>query len=133
MLAASRERDCHAEYLQCLEDCESSSLPPGYEHIDRGGPGHSRFCRERCRQPYLDCEELKESRARRPHEFTAIDTAVDWLKRNRKAVLVGTVIVIAGVVFVTVSAGAGAIVLVPVVLLASSGMPAGLHLAGVIA
>ncbi|MFY0583211.1 hypothetical protein ACN28S_60970 [Cystobacter fuscus] len=45
---------------------------------------------------------------------------IDWLKRHREEVLAGSVIVIAGVVFVTVSAGVGALVLVPVVLVASS-------------
>jgi flavin reductase (DIM6/NTAB) family NADH-FMN oxidoreductase RutF len=49
-------------------------------------------------------------------EFTAVDSAVDWLKRHRTAILVGSVVVIAGVVFVTVSAGAGAVVLAPIAL-----------------
>jgi hypothetical protein len=57
-----------------------------------------------------------------PQEFTAIDTAVDWLKRHRTEVLVGSIIVIAGVVFVVVSMGAGLIVLAPVVLVASPGV-----------
>lgn len=67
-------------------------------------------------QPYLDCKELQE---RRPQEFSAVDEAVDWLKRHRETTLVGTVVVIAGVAFVTVSAGAGILVLAPAVLLAS--------------
>jgi hypothetical protein len=48
-----------------------------------------------------------------------VDSAVDWLKRHRKALLVGSTVVIAGVVFVVVSAGAGAVVLAPVLLIAS--------------
>jgi uncharacterized membrane protein len=54
-----------------------------------------------------------------PQEFTAMDGAVDWLKRNHKAVLVGSLIVIAGVVFVVVSAGAGLVILAPAALVAS--------------
>jgi hypothetical protein len=122
VFAATRERDCHAEYLECLNECESSGLPPGFEHIERGGAAHSRYCRDRCRQPYLDCEELQELRARKPHRFMSVDDALDWLKRNRRAVLVGSVVVIAGVTFVVVSAGAGAVVLAPALLLASSGV-----------
>jgi hypothetical protein len=122
VFASGRERDCHAEYLQCLKECESSGLPSGFEHIERGGSAHSRFCRDECRQPYLDCEELQELRALRPYKFTTIDTALDWLKRNRGTLLVGSVVVIAGVVFVVVSAGAGAIVLAPALLLASPGV-----------
>ncbi|QSQ28534.1 hypothetical protein JY651_44995 [Pyxidicoccus parkwayensis] len=54
----------------------------------------------------------------KPQEFAAIDSAVDWLKRNRKAILVGSVVVVAGVAFVVLSAGAGLVVLAPAVLLA---------------
>jgi hypothetical protein len=56
----------------------------------------------------------------RPQEFTATDGVVDWLKRHRKEILVGSVITIAGVAFVVISAGAGLLVLAPVVVMASS-------------
>jgi hypothetical protein len=46
-------------------------------------------------------------------------------------VLVGSVIVIAGVAFITLSVAAGALVLVPVVLVASSGLPSGSSTAAV--
>lgn len=59
------------------------------------------------------------AQGRRPREFTIVDDAVDWLKHNHKAVLVGSVVVAAGVVFVVVSAGAGLVVLAPVVLMTS--------------
>jgi hypothetical protein len=42
----------------------------------------------------------------------------DWLKRHHQSILVGSVVVIAGVAFVAVSAGAGLVVLAPAVLLA---------------
>lgn len=48
-----------------------------------------------------------------------MNEAVDWLKRNPRGVLVGSIVVIAGVAFVTVSAGAGLVVLAPAALLAS--------------
>jgi hypothetical protein len=86
---------------------------------------HDSFCWEKCKQAYLDCEKLQELQ---PREFTAIDNAVDWLKRHHKEVLVGSLIVIAGVAFVVVSAGAGLVVLAPAVLLASSAPPAEPHM-----
>jgi hypothetical protein len=51
-----------------------------------------------------------------------MDDAVDWLQRHRKEVLVGTVVVIAGVAFVVlvVRTGGAALVLAPAVLLVSS-------------
>jgi len=116
-LASSGERDCHAEYLQCHRECRSAPLPPHYRHIPRGSVRHDSYCWEKCKQPYLDCEKMKELQ---PREFTALDNALDWLKRNRKSVLVGSLVVIAGVVFVVVSAGAGVVVLAPAVLMVSA-------------
>ena len=65
-------------------------------------------------QPYQDCEEAQ---GRQFHEFSTEGMAVGWLTEHRRSLLVGSVVVIAGVVFVTVSAGAGLFVLVPAVLL----------------
>jgi hypothetical protein len=52
-------------------------------------------------------------------EFNAIDPAVDWIKNHREELLVGTVIVIAGVAFAVAAAASagGALILVPVVFL----------------
>lgn len=117
---AARPRDCHEEYLACIDECMSRPLPRGYGHITagRGLGGKMEYCQERCRQPYNDCEELQRLK---PQEFSAWDGAVDWLKRHRNSLLVGSVVVIAGVTFVVVSAGAGLLVIAPVVLLASAG------------
>ncbi len=68
-------------------------------------------------QPYQDCKELERLR---PQEFTAVDTAMDWLKRNRRELLIGSVVVIAGVVFVVASMGAGLVILMPAVLMADA-------------
>jgi hypothetical protein len=118
--AARRPRDCHAEYLECIDECMSRPLPRGYGHITagRGLGGKMEYCQERCRQPYSDCEELQRLK---PQEFSAWDGAMDWLKRNHRSILVGSVVVIAGVAFVVVSAGAGLLILAPAVLLATAG------------
>jgi hypothetical protein len=49
-----------------------------------------------------------------------MDDAIDWLKRHRQELLVGTLITAAGVTFIVVSAGAGVLVLAPLVLVAQS-------------
>ncbi|OJH34833.1 hypothetical protein BON30_42310 [Cystobacter ferrugineus] len=67
----------------------------------------------------MDCEEAQ---GRQTHEFSTTDKAVGWLTDNRQALLAGSVVVIAGVVFVTVSGGAGLFVLVPAVLLSDAGL-----------
>ncbi|WP_240359094.1 hypothetical protein [Pyxidicoccus trucidator] len=84
---------------------------------ERKKGGKKEYCEGQCMQPYMDCVELEKLR---PQEFAAVDAAVDWLKRNRRAILVGSVVVIAGAVFVVVSMGAGLIVLAPAVLLAEA-------------
>lgn len=130
VLAVGRARDCDAENQECIRKCMDRPLAPGYGHITSGGRkrgGKKVFCEGECRQAYLDCVELERLK---PQEFTAVDTAVDWLKRNRREVLVGGVIIIAGVTFVVVSAGAGLIVLAPALLLAAPEPGHTGHLAG---
>lgn len=113
------QRDCDAEFDDCVDNCVARPLPRGFGHITtrgRGMGGKKQWCREQCQQAYDDCRELE---GRQRQEFSAIDDAVDWLKRHHQGLLVGSIVVIAGVAFVTVSAGAGLIVLAPAVLLAS--------------
>jgi hypothetical protein len=130
VLATAQPRDCDQELQDCYQNCMRRPLPAGYGHVKspRKNGGKSEYCREQCWQPYQDCVELQRLR---PQEFTAVDGAVDWLKRNREAVLVGSVVMIAGTVFVVVSAGAGLLVLAPLALMASPATPSEPYLAGV--
>ncbi|WP_239470121.1 hypothetical protein [Archangium violaceum] len=112
------QRDCDEENRECVRDCMNRPLGRGFGHVTagRGKGGKHEYCERRCMQPYIDCMELQE---RRPREFSAVNDAVDWLKRNHQTILVGSIVVIAGVAFVAVSAGAGLVVLAPAALLAS--------------
>jgi hypothetical protein len=118
-VAKTYQRDCDAENDQCIKMCMRRPLPRGFGHIKSGGRGDGgklEWCTKQCQQAYDDCRELER---RQRHEFSAVDEAVDWLKRHHQGILVGSIVVIAGVAFVTVSAGAGLVVLAPAVLLAS--------------
>jgi hypothetical protein len=129
VLASSRSPDCYAQYLECYHLCLKTPVPPDFEHyLYDFGPaaGHERYCSEQCMRRYSECARGQGRGTRR---FMVVDEAIDWLKSNREAVLVGSLVVIAGVVFVTVSAGAGLVVLAPVVLVASSGIPVDAHFA----
>jgi hypothetical protein len=55
-------------------------------------------------------------------KFHALDDAIDWIEHNSEKLLVGAVVVIAGVSFVVVvgGSGGGALLLAPVLVLASS-------------
>lgn len=112
-------RDCDAENLECVRQCMSRPLARGFGHITAGGRGKGgkeEFCESQCARPYRDCMDLQRLRLQK---FSATDEAVDWLMRNRGELVLGSVVIIAGVVFVTVSAGTGLIVLAPAVLMAS--------------
>jgi len=115
---STRPRDCDQENQDCYRRCMDRPLPPGYGGFTspRKRGGKSEFCRGECQQAYDDCLELERLR---PQEFSATDGAVSWLKRHRTEVLVGSLIVIAGTAFVVISAGAGLIVLAPVLLVTS--------------
>ncbi len=119
VLAMGRTRDCDEENRECIRECMTRPLARGFGHITSGNRkrgGKKDYCVTKCIQPYLDCQRLQELE---PQEFTAADDAVDWLKRNRKSILLGSMVVIAGVAFVVVSAGAGIVILAPAVLLAA--------------
>jgi hypothetical protein len=119
VLAMNSKRDCDEENNECIRKCMSRPLSPGYGHITSGGRGKGgkeEFCVRECQQAFDDCRELEKLK---PQDFMAVESAIDWLKRNHKVVLVGTVVIIAGVTFVVISAGAGLVILAPVVLLAA--------------
>lgn len=118
VVRATNTRDCEQEFSDCVDMCISSLRGRNWSHASQGSKAE--MCRGKCRPAYNDCNKLQElAEARR---FPAVDKAVDWLKQNRQELLVGTVIVIAGVAFVVVVTGSGgaAVLLVPAVLLVSS-------------
>jgi hypothetical protein len=115
VLASGRSRDCDQEQIDCHRNCMRRKLPAPLNHIPRGHPTHNEICRDRCLRAYTDCVDAEKARALR---FVAVDDAVQWLKEHRTELLVGTVVVIAGVTFTVVSAGAGLFVLAPLTLMA---------------
>jgi hypothetical protein len=116
VLAAARQRDCHEEFTECVSNCVNQPLSEDYAHITSYG-AKSEHCRKGCWQPYLDCEELQ---GRQPREFSTTARAVDWLKRNHTEVMVGSMVVIAGVAFVVAFPPGALIALIPAAALASA-------------
>ncbi|MFP2909550.1 hypothetical protein ACLESD_31800 [Pyxidicoccus sp. 3LFB2] len=122
----AQPRDCHQEFIECVDECMTRPLARGFGHITSGKSKKAsevskrKFCQGKCWQPYRDCSELQESK---PLEFTTVDNALDWLKRNRRTVMFGSVVLVAGVAFVVLSVGAGLVVLAPAVLVASPAAP----------
>lgn len=77
------------------------------------------WCQTNCLEASIAC---KKGRGEWAAEFDSIDPAVDWIKRHRTELVVGTVVVIAGVAFVVVLVGTGgaALILAPVLLMTES-------------
>ena len=88
-----------------------------FGHIEYGSARHISYCANKCLAEYEQC---LGTQGRQFLAFSAVGEAVDWLKRHREALLTGAIVVIAGVTFVVISAGAGALVLAPMGLMAST-------------
>lgn len=119
---------CQGRYEQCMDDCPRSGSPFEIGHRKykdtRAQPwriARGRWCRENCMDAFAQCirgrgEWAEEYAA----EFDAIEPAIDWLKKHRSELVVGSVVVIAGVAFAVVVAGSGgaALVLAPLLVMA---------------
>ncbi|WP_232537302.1 hypothetical protein [Cystobacter fuscus] len=120
VIQVSFNRDCDEELVACESMCLAGLSGRHWSHMKIGSK--KEHCRRACRQPYLDCSRLKELAEGKAVKFHAVDDAVDWIERNSEKLLVGAVVVIAGVSFVVVvgASGGGALWLAPVLVLASS-------------
>lgn len=116
VLVSRRPRDCDQEQIACVRDCMKRRRPSHESHINRNNGNKYGFCQTKCLLEYQECLEVEKARSL---QFSTASDAVEWLKRNRQELLVGTIVVIAGVAFVSLSAGAGFVILAPVVLVAS--------------
>jgi hypothetical protein len=116
-------RDCEAERDACEDMCKASLKGPNWTHASAGSK--DAMCRDKCRPAYLDCSRLKElaEAGKLRVSFPSADSAVEWLKQHYRELLVGSVVVIAGVAFVVASGGGGILVLAPAMLLVSSEVP----------
>jgi hypothetical protein len=129
IVRATWTRSCEDERDACETMCKQARRGRNWSHASKGSKAE--MCRDKCAPAYNDCCQLREQAE--ALEFSAIDEAVGWLKQHHEELLVGTVVVIAGVAFVAVVAGSGgtALVLMPAVLLVSSEIPSEPPLAAV--
>ena len=125
LVRASFNRDCEAERDECERTCRASMKGRNWSHASKGSKDE--ICIRRCMPAYQDCCERRElaEAGKLRVSFPVVDGAVDWLKQHHRELVVGTVVVIAGVAFVVIVAGSGggALVLAPAVLLVSAGVP----------
>lgn len=111
-------RDCEDEFEACVKMCVASLRGRNWSHANRASK--TRMCHDRCRPAYNDCCRLRDQAE--TLKFPTGGQAVNWLKQHREELVVGTVVVIAGVTFIVVVGGSGglALLLVPAFLVASA-------------
>ncbi|HZI07363.1 MAG TPA: hypothetical protein VEZ71_25315 [Archangium sp.] len=126
---------CQGRYEQCMDDCPKSGRPfqiGRRKYMDtRVQPWRivrGRWCQENCMDALVECQKGRGEWAEEyAAEFDAIGPAVDWLKKHRTELAVGSVVVIAGVVFGVVVAGSGGAALVLAPLLLMTEISPGMH------
>ncbi|MBN9682984.1 hypothetical protein JYJ93_11135 [Corallococcus sp. NCSPR001] len=68
----------------------------------------------------MDCIEDVERASRKGDaqelRFSNLDGALNWLRTHRTELVIGTVVIIAGVAFVVATGGSGALILAPLAL-----------------
>jgi hypothetical protein len=107
VFASQNTRDCDAEHIACFQRCWKKKPP--YPR-PRGSWEHHDYCQNKCLGEYMACLEQQKLRLR---EFSTLERAMDWLRRHKKEILIGTIVVVAGATLVVASGGSGALVLVP--------------------
>ncbi|HZH14445.1 MAG TPA: hypothetical protein VE057_08820 [Archangium sp.] len=128
--SAGLKKYCEGRQDQCEQDCFSSRRPMRVGHwiyddvkIEPWREAKKWWCPMHCRKQADMCKRRMGSWAEEyAAEFNEIEPAVDWIKDHREKLLVGSVIVIAGVAFVAAVAvsGGGALILMPLVFVAES-------------
>lgn len=121
---------CDGRHEQCVNDCLASSRPFVIGHreyrdtrVQPWRAARSWWCPRNCMDVSIECKKGRGEWAEQyAAEFDAIDPAIDWIKRHRTELVVGAVVVIAGVAFAVVVAGSGgaALVLAPLLIMAES-------------
>ena len=124
--AAFTSEECRHEYEVCVPECLASTRirqVSKYVYDSRiHGPwrtGKYAYCGGACMKQLANCLHDVEPD---PVKFEAIAPAVDWVKENRNNILMGTLVVIAGVAFVAVmvGSGGGGFALLPLMTMAST-------------
>jgi hypothetical protein len=111
-------RNCEDEQIECWDDCWKKKPPYPMKKKD---PGHYEYCTRTCREAYTRCVQENEEKARelareakgREFKFSRVDKAIEWIGEHKTEIAIGTVVVVAGVLFVLAVGPGGALILVP--------------------
>jgi hypothetical protein len=104
--AAGLEQMCADEKSACMTRCLNNPKPP-YPAQKKGDRAHFALCHKRCFRQFMECIR----KAGLLQEFSVLDAALAWMKSHGKEI-VGTIVVIGGIVYIVSTGGSGALVLV---------------------
>jgi len=111
------EDECYEEYEECIEACQTDPVPDTFDYMP-AWLYRKLVCYPACFAAYTAClakckgEQIAEAVA------TAGAAVVDWVEaaaqyvRDHPELVVGTIVIIAGVVLIATTGPGGAIVLV---------------------
>ena len=109
-------RDCQAEHEECFRRCWRKSHPP-YPH--KHDEWYYKRCTADCSKAFNECmdeQEEETGKGVQTLEFSRADQAIEWIRNNKTKVMLGTIVIIAGVTFVITTGGSGALILAPLAL-----------------
>jgi hypothetical protein len=115
-IGGSGGHDCDEEQVDCFEKCWNARERP-YPYVKRD-EWYYKYCTKKCREEYLKClDDLEEATKEVLRlSFTSMDAALSWLREHKAQLIIGTIVVVAGVAFVITTGGSGALLLVPAAL-----------------
>jgi hypothetical protein len=64
----------------------------------------------------VDELEAEEKERAKKLEFSRVDEAIEWIRNHKAEVALGTIVIVAGAVFVLTTGGSGALILAPLAL-----------------
>lgn len=124
---------CLAVWEQCMKRCNAGPLPLHADHYaatyKSARAALKAYCTDECRKESDDCRRKLKRQAAEALEFRTTGEAVDWLKRHREEIAVGTAVIITGVVFYAVMSSGGFLILAPALLQTSPDAPSEPHFA----
>lgn len=118
---------CDGRHDQCVNDCLKSSKPfaiGSRKYMDTQAQpwriARNWWCPSNCMEAMIECKKGRGEWADQyAAKFDSIDPAIDWIKKHRAELVVGSVVVIVGVAFAVVVVGSGgaALALAPLLLM----------------
>jgi hypothetical protein len=110
--------DCQKEHEECVGRCWNKKNWP-YPHNKEQSGWYLERCEHDCSEEFRKCEdeevEAERERGKRL-EFSRMNEAIDWIREHKAEVVLGTVVIVAGVTFVLTTGGSGALILAPLAL-----------------